>query len=157
MIQCMCELSKNQTDSQTISDLFVNMFDQLDQCCSMLSSALIGCFTVLLISVAQRKETQGKYRFKFISFGNYTVNKMRTLIFLGTETAFKWTIAFYFHFRDSLSHILCLYYGPAILTTDFTRSDAYQWCSGSVNHAPSSSVIWKWTWVRICKCWGRNY
>ncbi len=118
----------------------------VSQCGSMLNSALVGCFTVLLISVAHRKETQGKYILKYfltlISFGNYTVNKMLTLIFLGTETAFKCTIAFYFHFRDSLSHVLCLYYGPAILTTDFTRSYACQWCSGSVNHAPSSSVIW---------------
>ncbi len=29
----------------------------------------------------------------------------------------------------------------AVLTTHFTRSDACQWCSGSVNHSPSSSVI----------------
>ncbi len=31
----------------------------------MLSSALIGCFTVQLISLAHRKETQGKYIFQY--------------------------------------------------------------------------------------------
>ncbi len=118
----------------------------------MLSSALIGCFTVRLISVAHRKETQGNIYISIlsravISSGNYTVNKMRAsgaaIIMRGTETAFKCTIAFYFHFRfrDSRSHVLCLYYGAAVLTTHFTRSDACQWCSGSVNHSPSSSVI----------------
>ncbi len=60
---------------------------------------------------------------------------------LGTETALEYTIAFYFHFRDSRSHELCLYNGAAVLTTHFTRSDACQWCSGSVNHSPSSSAI----------------
>ncbi len=38
-------------------------------------------------------------------------------------------------------HKLCLYYGATVLTTHFTRSDAYQWCSGSVNHSPSSSSL----------------
>ncbi len=82
-----------------------------------------------------------------ISLGNYTVYKMRAsgaaINMLAIETAFKCTIAFYFHFRvrDSRSHELCLYYGVAVLNTHFTRSDACQWCSGSVNHSPSSSVI----------------
>ncbi len=116
----------------------------------MLSSALIGCFTVRLISVAHRKETQGKYIFQY-----FLVQLYRWVIILyikcghqgaainmrGTETAFKCTIDFYFHFRHSRSHKLCLYYGAAVLTTHFTRSDACQWCSGSVNHSPSSSVI----------------
>ncbi len=48
----------------------------------MLSSALIGCFTVWLISVAHRKETKGNIYISIlshavISLGNYTVNKMR--------------------------------------------------------------------------------
>ncbi len=60
---------------------------------------------------------------------------------LGIETALECKIAFYFHFRDSRSHQLCLYYGAAVVTTHFTRSDACQWCSGSVNHLPSPSVI----------------
>ncbi len=76
---------------------------------SMLSSALIGCFTVRLISVAHRKETGRKIYISIlshavISLGNYTGNKMREM--LGIETAFKCRIAFYFHFRDSWSHVL---------------------------------------------------
>ncbi len=122
----------------------------------MLSSALIGCFTVLLISAHfshSKKETQGgKYIFQYFLSQLY-----RRVIILyikcghqgaainmrGTETAVKCTIAFYFHFRfrDSRSRVLCLYYGAAVLTTHFTRSDACQWCSGSVNNSPSSSVI----------------
>ncbi len=48
-----------------------------------------------------------------------------TINMRGTETAFKCTIAFYFHFhyRDWRLHKLCLYYGVAVLTTPFTRSD----------------------------------
>ncbi len=131
----------------------------------MLSSALIGCFTVrlnielcsdwLFHSVAHftsshsRKEKQGgKYIFQYFLSQLY-----RWVIILyikcghqgaainmrGTESAFKCTIAFYFHFRfrDSRSHELW----RAVLTTHFTRLDACQWCSGSVNHSPSSSVI----------------
>ncbi len=101
-------------------------------------------------SLAHRKETQGKYIFQYFLAQLYrwviilyikcghqgAAIKMR-----GTETAFKCTIDFYFHFRDSWSQVLCLYYGAAVLTTYFTKSDACQWCSGSVNHWPSSSVI----------------
>ncbi len=66
---------------------------------------------------------------------------------LGIETAFKRMIAFYFHFRDSRSHVLCLYYGAAVLTTHLTRSDACQWCSGSVNHSLlSSSLLTLFMW-----------
>ncbi len=123
----------------------------VSQCSSMLSSALI-CFTVRLISLAHRKETQGKYIFQYFLAQSY-----RWVIILyikcrhqgaainmrGTETAFKCTIDFYFYFRfrDSRLHELCLYNGAAVLTTHFTRSDSCQWCSGSVNHSPSSSVI----------------
>ncbi len=40
-----------------------------------------------------------------------------TINMLGIETAFKCTIAFYFHFHfwDSRSHKLCLYYGGQYL------------------------------------------
>ncbi len=117
----------------------------------MLSSALIGCFTVWLISVAHRKETQGgKYIFKyFLSQLYHRViilyikcgHQEAAINMPGTETDFKCTIAFYFHFRDSRSDVVCLYYGVAVLATHFTRSDVCQWCSGSVNHSPSSSVI----------------
>ncbi len=94
-----------------------------------------------------RKETQGKYIFQYFLSQLY-----RWVIILyikcghqgaavnmrGIETALECTVAFYFHFWDSRSHVLCLYYGAAVLTTHLTRSDACQWCSGSVNH---SSVI----------------
>ncbi len=118
----------------------------------MLSSALIGCFTVRLISLAHRKETQGKYIFQY-----FLVQLYHWLIILyikcghqgaainmrGIETAFKCKIDFYFHFhfRYSRLHALCLYYGGAVLTTHFTSSDACQWCSGSVNHSASSSSL----------------
>ncbi len=114
----------------------------------MLSSALIGCFTVRLISLAHRKETQEKYIFQYFLTQLYCwviilyikCRHQRSAINMrGTETAFKCTIDF--RFRDSWLHELCLYYGEAVLTTHFTRSDACQWCSGSVNHSPSSSVI----------------
>ncbi len=133
----------------------------------MLSSALIGCFTVRLnvelcsdwlfhsaahfISSNSRKETQGgKYIFQYFLSQLYRRviilyikcgHQGAAINMLGTETAFKCSIYFYFPFRDSRSHKLCLDYGAAVLTTHFTRSDVCQWCSGSVNHWPSSSVI----------------
>ncbi len=122
----------------------------------MLSSALIGCFTVLLISAhfshKRTKTHGGKYLFQYFISQLYRWviilyikcgHKGAAINMLGTETAFKCMIAFYFHFRfrDSRLREVCLYYGAAVLTTHFTRSDACQWCSGSVNHSPSSSVI----------------
>ncbi len=56
----------------------------------------------------------------------------------GIEIAFKCALAFYFHFQDSLSHILGVYYGATVLTTYFTRLDICPWCSGSANHSPLS-------------------
>ncbi len=100
-----------------------------------------------------RKETQGgKYIFQYILSQLYRRviilyikcgHQGAAINMLGIETALECTIAFYFHFRfrDSRSQVLCLYYGVAVLTTHFTRSDACQWCSGSVNNSPSSSVI----------------
>ncbi len=48
-----------------------------------------------------------------------------TINMRGTETAIKCMVAFYFHFhyQDWRLHELCLYYGMAVLTTPFTRSD----------------------------------
>ncbi len=137
----------------------------------MLSSVLIGCFTVQLnvelcsdwlfhsaahfSSSHSRKETQGgKYIFQYFLSQLYCRviilyikhgHQGAAINMRGTETAFKCTIAFYFRFRDSQSHVLCLYYGVAVITTHFTRSDAFQWCSGSVNHSQSSSVISPYT------------
>ncbi len=74
----------------------------------MLSSALIGCFTVQLISVAHRKETQGKYIFQYFLAQLYhwviilyikCGHQGAAINMLGIETAFKSTIMFYFHFR----------------------------------------------------------
>ncbi len=112
----------------------------------MLSYALIGCFTVQLISVAHRKETQGKYIFQYFLTQLYRWviilyikcgHQGAAINMLGIENCFQKND----HVLFSLSHILCLYYGAAVLTTHLTRSDACQWCSGSVNHSPSSSVI----------------
>ncbi len=76
----------------------------VSQCGSMLSSALIGCFTVRLISVSHRKETRGgKYTFQYFLLQLY-----RWVIILyikcghqgvainmrGSETAFKCMINF---------------------------------------------------------------
>ncbi len=115
----------------------------------MLSSALIGCFTVRLnvelcsdwlfhsaahfSSSHSRKETQGKYIFQYFLAQLYScvILKIKcghqgaAINTLGIETVFKCTIAFYFHFRDSRSHILCLYYGAAVLTTHFVMHLRY--------------------------------
>ncbi len=119
----------------------------------MLSSALIGCFTVPLIS---KKETQGgKYVFKYFLSQLY-----RQVIILyikrghqgaiintrGIETAFERSVDGVSRSRDAM-HKLSLYYGATVLTTHFTRSDACQWCSGSVHHSPSSSsLLTLFTW-----------
>ncbi len=108
-----------------------------------MSSALIGCFTVWLIS---KKETQGgKYIFKYFLSQLY-----RRVIILyikcghqgavintrGIDTAFERSVD-----RVIVSLSLSRDAIARTLTTYFTRSDACQWCSGSVNHSPSSSVI----------------
>ncbi len=115
----------------------------------IMSSALIGCFTVPLIS---KKETQGgKYIFKY-----FLAQLYRQVIILyiqrghqgavintqGIETAFERSVdrVIVSLSRDAM-HKLCLYYGATVLTTHFTRSDACQWCSESVNHSPSSSSL----------------
>ncbi len=115
----------------------------------MLSSALIGCFTVLLIS---KKETQGgKYIFKYFLSQLYRrviilyikqVHQGAVINTRGIETAFERSVdrVIVSLSRDA-KHKLCLYYGATVLTTHFTRSDACQWCSGSVNHLPSSSSL----------------
>ncbi len=82
-------------------------------------------FTVQLISLTHRKETQGKYIFPYFSrsyiVSNYTVNKMRAsgaaINMRGTETAFKCTIVFYFHFRDRTNSVYTMerQYLPHIL------------------------------------------
>ncbi len=97
----------------------------VSQCGSVLSSALIGCFTVRLSvelcsdwlfhsaahfsSSHSRKETQGKNIFQYFLAINM----------LGIETAFKCTIAFYFHFRDSRSHKLIRHHPQSSLLTLF--------------------------------------
>ncbi len=119
----------------------------------MLSSALIGCFTALFNvelcsdwlfhSATHQQEvlSVGLYRYKqlyrqviilYIKCGHQgAVINMQ-----GIETAFERSVdrVIVSHSRDAM-HKLCLYYGA----THFTRSDACQWCSGSVNHSPSSS------------------
>ncbi len=111
----------------------------------MLSSALIGCFTVPLIS---NKETQegGKYIFKY--FLSQLYHRVIILyIKSGHQGAVINTRGIAFErsvdrvivslSRDAM-HKLSLYYRATVLTTHFTRSDACQWCSGSVHHSPSS-------------------
>ncbi len=78
-----------------------------------------------------------------ISLGKYTVYKMwaAAINMRVTETTFKNTIDFYFHFcfRDLRSHKFCFYYGEAVgYLPQFTRSDACQWYPGSVINLSSS-------------------
>ncbi len=122
----------------------------------MLSSALIGYFTVRLnvelcsdwlfhsaahfSSSHSRKETQGKYIFQYFLaqlyrwylYCNIKCGHREPLLICGalkllSNARSLFTFTFTFEIR--------------VLTTHFTRSDAFQWCSGSVNHSPSSSVI----------------
>ncbi len=115
----------------------------------MLSSALIGCFTVRLISVAHRKETQGKYIFQYFLVQLYRWviilyikcrHQGAAINMLGIETAFKCVLLSLSLLRFAIARTLFILW-RAELTTHFTRSDACQWCSGSVNHSPSSSLI----------------
>ncbi len=125
------------------------LFQSAAQCWALLWLAVSQCGSFQLIShTAGRKHREENIYFN--TFSRQVIilyikcgHQGAAINMRGTETAFKCTIAFYFHFRfqDSRSHELCLYYGAAVLTTHFTRSDACQWCSGSVNHSPSSSVI----------------
>ncbi len=98
----------------------------------MLSSALIGCFTVRLkvelcsdwlfhsaghfSSSHSRKETQGKYTFQYFLAQLYSWviildikcwHQGAAINMRGMETAFECMITFHFHFRDSRSHELC--------------------------------------------------
>ncbi len=107
-----------------------------------MSFVLIGCFPVPLIS---KKETQGgKYIFKYVLSQLYhqviilyikQVHQGAVINTRGIETAFERSVDcnIISLSRDAM-HKLCLYYGATVLTTHFTRSDACQWCSGSVNH-----------------------
>ncbi len=123
-----------------------------------MSSARISCFTVLLnvelcsdwLFHSATHQQEGNYIFKYFLLQLY-----RRVIILyikrrhqwavintrGIETAFEWSVNrnIVSLSRDAM-HKLCLYYGATVPTTHFTRSDACQWCSGSVNHSPSSSV-----------------
>ncbi len=135
----------------------------VSQCCLMLSTALIGCFTAPLTS---KKETKGgKFIFKY-----FISQLFRWVIILyikcghqgaiintrGIETAFEWSVdrVIVSLSRDTM-HKLCLYYGATVITIHLTRSDACQWCSGSLNHSPSSSTLL--TLFMCCGKWSRMY
>ncbi len=99
---------------------------------------MIGCFTVRLISVAHRKETQGKYKFQY-----FLAQLYRRVIILYIKCGNHGAAIHFFLLslsRFAIARTLFILW-RAVLTTHFTRSDACQWCSGSVNHSPSSSVI----------------
>ncbi len=108
----------------------------------MLSSALIGCFTVRLnvelcsdwlfhssarfSSSHSGKKTQGKIYFN-TSFAQlccwviilYIIcrDKGAAINMRGIETAFECTIVFYFHFRDLRSHVLYVNYSSSAYHT----------------------------------------
>ncbi len=123
-----------------------------------MSSALIGCFTVLLnVELCSdwlfhsATHQQGRNIFKyFLSQLYHQViilyikrrHQGAVINSRGIETAFERSVdrVVVSLSRDAM-HKLCLYYGAIVLTTHFTRSDACQWCSGSVNHSPSSSFL----------------
>ncbi len=127
---------------------------------------LIGCFTVLLNvehcsdwlfhnSTHQQEGNKGREKGKFI-FEYFISQLYRWVILLyikrrhqgaiintrGIETAFEWSVdrVIVSLSRDTM-HKLCLYYGATVITIHLTRSDACQWCSGSLNHSPSSSSL----------------
>ncbi len=125
-------------------------------CGSMLSSALIGCFQVQLISVAhtQQEGTQGgKYIFQYFLSQLYhrviilyiKCGHQKPLLICGAlkllsnaQSLFTFTFAFEIHHSTKL----CLYYGaaedlPHILQDQMLVSGAQD----PVNHWPSSSVI----------------
>ncbi len=123
------------------------LFHSAAQCWALLWLAVSQCGSFQLISHKAERKHGGKYIFQyFLSQLYHQViilyikcrHQGAAINMPGMETAFKCTIAFWFHFRfrDLRSHKLGIYYGAAVLTAHFTRSDACQWCSGSVNHSP---------------------
>ncbi len=73
-------------------------------CTAIHNKALYKC--IIHSFIDSRKHRENIYSIlssAVISLGNYTVNKMRAsgsrYYMLGIETAFKCTIAFYFHFH----------------------------------------------------------
>ncbi len=101
----------------------------------MLSSALIGCFTVRLISFAHRKETQVKYIFQYFLAQLYRRviilyikcgHQGAAINMLAIETAFKCTIDFYFHFWDRTNSVYTMerQYLPYILQDQMLVSGA---------------------------------
>ncbi len=77
----------------------------------MLSSALIGCFTVIL---------------SVIILSIICRHQGATINMWGTETAFKCTMAFYFHFRDRTNSVYTMkwQYLPHILQNQMFISGA---------------------------------
>ncbi len=81
----------------------------------MLSSALIGCFTVQLISLAHRKETQGKYILQYFLAQLYRWviilfikcgHQGATINMLGIETARSlFTFTFTFEICDRMNSV----------------------------------------------------
>ncbi len=116
------------------------------------------CSDWLLHSAAHfssSEETQGKYIFQYFLAQLYrrviilyikcghqgaAINMRALKLLSNARSLFTFTFAF-----EICDRANSLYYGAAVLTTHFTRSDACQWCSGSVNHWPSSSVISPYT------------
>ncbi len=73
-----------------------------------------------------RKQTQGKYIFQYFLSQLYHLviilyikcrHQGAAINMLGTETAFKCTIAFYFHFWYLRSHVLCVNYSGSTYHT----------------------------------------
>ncbi len=109
------------------------------------------CVTYYRTPKGNKYEMGGKYTFQyFLSQLNHWVIILYITagirepilclalkLLLNSRKRFK----FHFHFRDSRSHVLSLYYEAAVLTTHFTWLDVFQWCWGSANHSPWSSVI----------------
>ncbi len=142
----------------------------------ILSSALIGCFTVRLnvdlcsdwlfysaahfISSHSRKETQGniyisKLYCTVISLGNYTVNKMRASgircnMLLWNAHSLLVSLS-----RFAIGRSLFILWSSRVLTTHFTRSDACQWCSGSVNHF--AIILSHLSLLCLCGKWNLMY
>ncbi len=128
-----------------------------------------------------KKETQRKYIFQYFLSQLY-----RWVIILyikcghqgaainmrGIETAFECTIAFYCHFRDLQSHMLCVNYSGSTYHTFYNINIYFHDLSFSLLSSlvysqylqnfwwfgcAGSAGGWHRTWAGICKCWGCNY
>ncbi len=107
-----------------------------------------------------RKETQGKYIFQYFLSQLYCwviilyIKCRHHINMRGIETAFKCTIAFYFHFWDLRSHVLCVNYSGSTYHTFYKI-----WCLSVVLRICKSFAIILSHLSLLCLCgkWNLMY